>query len=230
MQVKLFSSTHKPCQVMSLAARTCYFENDPLQDPLWKSLATEAEHWNWLVKACLSKGHYSPLEYSQYVFVATDIPMPTVVQIRTHRGLSMQVQSMRYTGRRMGLTEFYSNEQLFYTRTELSRDREGKAGTIPPEVYDKCVSELRQLYVKLCQEGIPNEVARDILPSSYTQNFILSCNLRELFHLFGMRSPKDAQLEVRQVMELMRKAVTQAIPEPIDWYMKHHWGKYKGSF
>ncbi len=142
----------------------------------------------------------------------------------------MQVQSMRYTGKRMGLTEFYSTEHLFSTRVENSCDREGKSEVIAPEVYNKIVNQLRNLYVELCQEGVPQEVARDILPCSYTQNFILSANLRELFHLFGMRSPKDAQLETRVVMELLREAVAVVIPSPIAWYNKKHWGKYRGSF
>jgi flavin-dependent thymidylate synthase len=156
--------------------------------------------------------------------------MPTVVQLRTHRGLSMQVQSMRYTSERI-CNKKLTNEQIFYTRSVGSHARDGSSEIIPLDVQNEYFTNSREMYRKLVKEiKVPPEVARDILPSCYTQNFVLSCNLREMFHVFGMRTPKDAQLEIRELMDSIRVALLEVIPDPIAWYTLHYWAKFRGSF
>jgi thymidylate synthase (FAD) len=230
MKTKIISASSDPYKTMAMAARCCYSEYNPLEDPLFSSLKTETEYWDWLCNACIKRGHYSPLEYSQFTFLCLDVPMTTVVQLRTHRSLSMQVQSMRYTSERICNTNL-TNEQVFYTRNVGSHARDGSSEIIPLDVQDEYFTSSRAMYTKLVKEvKVPPEVARDILPSCYTQNFVLSCNLRELFHVFGMRTPKDAQLEIRELMDSLRVALLEVIPDAMAWYNLNCWGKFKGSF
>jgi thymidylate synthase (FAD) len=228
MKTQLISGTNNPCRTMALAARVCYSEINPLKEELFDN-GREEIYWQWLERACLTKGHYSPLEYCQLTFLCLDVPMPTVVQLRTHRHLSMQVQSMRYTGNRISDMTI-PNSDLFYTRKEQMRDREGKYEVLDDLVYNDVVTSSRLAYKKAVEAGTSHEVARDLLPCSYVQNFVLSCNLRELFHLFTMRSPKDAQFEIRELMTLIKMESLKLVPEAIDWFDKHHWGKFKPTF
>jgi thymidylate synthase (FAD) len=227
----LVSHSILPCRTMALAARTCYSEHSPLEDSLF-SFSEEREesfYWDWLVGACLQKGHYSPLEYCQLTFVCCSVPLPVVVQLRTHRLLSLQVQSMRYTGKRM--TDFtIDSKDLFYSRENRNSDRQGNKEIFDTETLNSVWDSARLQYAKALEQGIPPEVARDILPCSYVQNFVLSCNLRELFHVFNMRSPKDAQLEIRELMLLLKFEALKVVPAAIDWFDKKYWGKYHGSF
>lgn len=210
MKTQLINSTPDPCKTMALAARTCYSETNPLENSIFHNLNSESEYWDWLLSACIKKGHYSPLEYCQVTILATDVPMPTVVQLRTHRQLSMQVQSLRYT--------------------RFDKSTTGFSSRLGNELYTQLTEQAVTNYRQLVESGIPNEIARDILPCSYTQNFILSANLRELFHIFKMRSAMDAQFEIRELVTLMRDSIMETVPDPMQWFTKKHWAKFKGEF
>jgi thymidylate synthase (FAD) len=229
MKTQLISANIQPCKTMAVTARCCYSESNPLNDRLFNLGYNEGQYWEWLVNACLSKAHYSPLEYCQLTFLCTHIPMPTVVQLRTHRGLSMQVQSMRYTSKRI-CNLAISTDSIFYTRQQTSPDRQGLDEIIPKQLQNDIFNSARYAYKGLIEKGVPPEIARDILPSCYTQNFVLSCNLRELFHIFSMRTPKNAQLEIRQLMYLLSEESLKAVPEAIAWYKAKYWGKAHLSF
>lgn len=215
---------------MALAARCCYAEGNPLDDRLFNQDNNETNYWEWLESACINRGHYSPLEYCQLTFLCLNVPVSIVSQLRTHRGLSMQVQSLRYTSERI-CNPAKTNEELFHSRRVESHDRKGFSPMIPQELEDKAFNDARALYKTLVEEmDVSPEVARNILPSCYTQNFVLSCNLRELFHVFSLRTPKDAQLEMRDLMYLLYEQTMLAVPDAMRWFYDKHWGKFKASF
>jgi thymidylate synthase (FAD) len=177
------------------------------------------------------RGHYGPLEHPSLT-LALRADHNTLVQLRTHRvGLSFDVQSMRYSGRRVEAVAdgTLPVEEVFYIRPPGTyRDRQGD----PYTWSDADVEEARSIalssaldYQRLREQGVAEEQARFALITSYLQNAVVTGNLRAWLHLLDVRLKADAQLEIRQLMELVAAQVQRWVPETYAWWQSHRKGK-----
>jgi thymidylate synthase (FAD) len=173
------------------------------------------------------RGHYGPLEHAQIVLNVGWFPHSVMQQARTHRaGISFDVQSMRYTGRRICLAAEgkIDIEEVFYLRPigEYS-DRQGKRYYYTPMIramdLDICRAAAER-YRDLLEAGFAEEHARGILPFDYRQHFVVSFNLRAFLHFLDLRAKLDAQQEIRQLCELMWPHLQGWVPEIAAWYEK----------
>ena len=170
-----------------------------------------------------NRGHWGPLEHPTLsLLLQTD--HNTAVQLRTHRLLSFDMQSMRYTGsriERVAAGELPVGE-VFYTRQPGAyRDRQGCS-------YEWTLDQVARMqvlqhnaaldYSELRAEGVAEEHARYVLPTSYFQNTLITGNARSWLHLLDVRLKADAQYEIRQAMELVDHAIADWIPEIHQWW------------
>jgi thymidylate synthase (FAD) len=153
---------------------------------------------------------------------------------------------MRYTGNRiyefvtrtkeicphdhlLGSPFFNELEQLFYVRpTGFYTDRQGKK-------YEYTREQRREdllhdyytavQYTRKINRGASEEDARGVLSFDFRQHFVVSFSLRALMHFMDLRAKKDAQLEIRQLCELMWPHFEAWTPEVADWYLARRWGK-----
>ena len=65
------------------------------------------------------------------------------------------------------------------------------------------------------------EHARGILPFDYRQHFVVSFSLRAFLHFMDLRAKLDAQLEIRQLCDLMWPHMVAWAPEFAGWYEKN---------
>lgn len=70
------------------------------------------------------------------------------------------------------------------------------------------------------REGLSEEHARDQLPYCLRQHFVVSFNLRSALHFMDLRAKLDAQLEIRQMCELVWPHIVEWAPEVAAWYEK----------
>lgn len=148
-------------------------------------------------------------------------------QARTHRvGVSFDVQSMRYTGERIcrAANRELELEEVFYLRPVGSySDRQGKkyAYTEEQRAIDLalCLAAAER-YRDLLAAGFAEEHARGILPFDYRQHFVVSFTLRALLHFLDLRAKLDAQLEIRQLCDLIWPHLETWAPEFAAWYEK----------
>ncbi|MGQ9837646.1 MAG: FAD-dependent thymidylate synthase [Cyanobacteriota bacterium] len=206
-----------------------------------------------------NRGHYGPLEHPQITFGVGYFPHTVMQQARTHRiGISFDVQSFRYTGQQiadlgkrlletkaggsLGATvrvsgpEALQLEELFYVPWNV---REGKAQTrqgvkvISPLAVEIILEQYRNqaiAYYRLVEEcGVPYEDARNIIGYGIRQHFVVSFNCRSLMHFLDLRAKEDAQLEIRQLCELIWPHFEAWCPHIAAWYRKNRWGKAKLS-
>ena len=177
------------------------------------------------------KGHYGPLEHPQLT-LALKADHNTLMQLRTHRvGCSFDLQSMRYTGRRIeGVASGeIPIEDVFYVRPPGKyRDRQGD----PYEWTEDDVEESLAMslssaidYARLRERGVSEEHARGVLITNYYQNAIVSANLRAWLHLLDVRLKGDAQHEIRCLMELIAAQVQRWVPEIYGWYSENRRSK-----
>lgn len=172
------------------------------------------------------RGHFGPLEHS-HMTLLIQMDHNSMVQLRTHRvGVSFDVQSMRYTGQRIEdvARGRLPVEEVFYVRPPgVYRDRQGDAY----EWTEQQVTRVRTLalnaaqdYADLRAEGVSEEHARYVLPTSYFQNVCLTGNIRSWMHLLDVRSKADAQQEIQWVMDLVAEHFRNWVPEIYRWYEK----------
>ena len=174
------------------------------------------------------RGHFGPFEHAQIMLNVGWFPHSVMQQARTHRvGVSFDVQSMRYTGERIcraadGELEL---EEVFYLRP--IGEYRGRVGN--KYAYTE---EQRKIDLELCQQsaeryrdllrsGFSEEHARGILPFDYRQHFIASFSLRAFLHFMDLRAKQDAQLEIRQLCDLMWPHMVEWAPAFAAWYEKN---------
>ena len=133
---------------------------------------------------------------------------------------------MRYTGDRIirAANDEVDLEEVFYLRPIGDyNDRKGKK-----YVY---TSAERSIDLELCRAaacryrdllaaGFAEEHARGILPFDYRQHFVVSFSLRAFLHFMDLRAKLDAQLEIRELCDLMWPHLVSWAPQFAEWYEK----------
>lgn len=232
-QINTLSATPNPQQTIWLAMHQDYCE-----DYVWdrrEQVPDETTAGQRVIKHLLSggRGHWGPCEHPQIVLATGYFPHSTMQQIRTHRHISVDCQSNRYTGDRIldvvdGKREledvFYlrpggwycdrSGNKYKYTETERQEDLQ--------YIHKGC-----QVYAERVRDGIAKEQARSIIPFDVRQHFVISGNLRTMLHLLDLRWKKDAQPEAQSFAELLFANLQAWCPEISQWYLDNRAHKAK---
>lgn len=226
-KVQLIAATPNPQLCVYAAMHQDYSEG---------FVAADRENWpdeqragEICVKRLLAgeRGHYGPMEHAQIVLNVGWFPHSVMQQARTHRvGVSFDVQSMRYTGQRIAAAAKgdIDLEEVFYLRPVGDyADRKGKRYSYTEQDRNRdlqlCARAAGQ-YRDLLDRGFAEEHARGILPFDYRQHFVVSFSLRAFLHFMDLRAKLDAQLEIRQLCDLMWPHMVSWAPEFAGWYEK----------
>jgi thymidylate synthase (FAD) len=229
-RVEVISKTPNPQQTSWLAMHQDYAEGFVADG----EVPSESNAGEYIVKHCLAgnRGHFGILEHSQIILNCGWFPHSTMQQLRTHRvGISFDVQSGRYTSQRIldVVEEKRSVEEVFYFRPVGNyTDRSGKKYEYTEDdrradlnwCYLAC-----QCYQARIEKGFSEEHARDLIPYSIRQHFVMSVNLRSLMHLLLIRGKKDAQLECQQLCKLILPHFQAWAPNIYDWFIENLWLK-----
>lgn len=176
MKVEVLSATENPVEVISMAAGTCY----------GKCNASKKR-----VETCYHSGHMSVFEHAVVTFRIEGISRACMAQLTRHRLVSFCVESQRYNRYDLSGDEWYVMPGAFDDA----------------ESYSKLMSELGRCYMALIEEaGLKPEDARYLLPEATKTNLVMTCNVRELFHILDMRLDKAAQWEIRNLAKAMYEA------------------------
>jgi thymidylate synthase (FAD) len=231
-RVKLLAATPNPQRTIYAAMHQDYSEGFVFdQQDDWPD---EIRAGEICVKRLLAgeRGHYGPLEHVQIVFNVGWFPHSVMQQARTHRvGVSFDVQSFRYTGDRIckAANGDLDLEEVFYLRPAcVYSDRQGKKyvyGEVERAIDLELCRSAAYRYRDLLAKGISEEHARSILPFDTRQHFVVSFTLRALLHFFDLRAKLDAQLEIRQLCDLMLPYLHAWAPEIAAWYGNTRFGK-----
>lgn len=222
-RVERVAATELPQQVAYIALHTDYAED------FCPSTELPEDNCGVVVVERLLKGdrgHWGPLEHASLT-LALRADHNTLMQLRTHRLGSFDLQSMRYTGARIEQVARGERpvEDIFYVRPAGTyRDRQGDPYTWGDVDIDAALAialSSAHDYRALRQRGISEEQARSVLITSYYQNAVVTFNARSWLHLLEMRLKADAQWEMRVLMELIERQVQRWIPEVHAWWAQH---------
>ena len=226
-RVDLIAATPNPQQCVYAAMHQDYSED---------FVAGDRENWPDETRAgeiCIKRlvagdrGHFGPFEHALIMLNVGWFPHSVMQQARTHRvGVSFDVQSMRYTGERIcrAADGALDLEEVFYLRPVGEyRARVGNKYAYTEEQrsidLEHCQRSAER-YRDLLRSGFSEEHARGILPFDYRQHFIASFSLRAFLHFMDLRAKQDAQLEIRQLCDLMWPHMVEWAPEFAAWYEK----------
>ena len=185
MNVKLIDRTG--LRAAALAAKTCIGRADDGKD------MNAGEVAGFLKRAILQTGHESVLEHVVYVFEVTGLSRACLQQLARHRHISLSVKSTRWALEKHG---------DYYTPPAFGDDFIGKE-----DFKADAESAIRNAREMMRSYG--NDVAKYLLPECVTTDLILTVNLRELRHIYKLRTGRTAMLEFQH----LAKALVACLPE-----------------
>ncbi len=234
-RAEILRATPNPQQLVWAAMHQDYSEEFVIDEIA--SFPSEIDGGERIVKHLLKgdRGHFGCIEHATIVFAIGGFPHSVMQQLRTHRITSFDVQSGRYTGQRFVdvVSDKRTVEEVFYLRpVGHYSDRQGKRYFYSPEQraadLDWCAMACER-YAQRIDEGLSEEHARGVMPFDFRQHFVMSCNARSLMHILDLRAKSDAQLEIRQLCEMLMTHFHHWMPAIARWYESSRLGKARLS-
>lgn len=203
LRVTLLSPTSNPIAIIGTAAKLCYSDKDP--EDIYDHISSIQS--KMMIDKLEESGHLSPLEHVQFTFAVSGVSRVLLAQLTRHRIASFSVRSQRYV-----------NESAFdYIIPQSIKDSEKAL-----EIYEHEMSYLTVVYDQLVDAIVESEMqkrkldgsaidtitklkkkaqedARYVLPNACETKLIVSMNVRELHHFFGLRCCNRAQAEIREM-------------------------------
>jgi len=169
------------------------------------------------VKSLIKRGHCSPVEFGTIMFEMTT-SRDVMAELTRHRVASFAIESQRYVdesaedgGIRFIKPLFYIPRNHEFTESEYS-DGTLKNWRISMSWEDH-MQRAESTYNYLINiEGAKNQDARKVLPNSTACKIMMSVNLRELLHIYDLRSSPAAYPEMRELMRLLKIEVDKVLP------------------
>ena len=144
------------------------------------------------LKTLIQRGHESVLEHVVYVFEVTGLSRACLQQLARHRHISLSVKSTRWALDKHG--DYYEPPEINNMQYAATFDQYADAGI-------DAAMEMKRTY--------GNDVAKYLLPECVVTDLILTVNLRELRHIYKLRTGKTAMLEFQH----LAKALVACLPE-----------------
>lgn len=144
------------------------------------------------LKTLIQRGHESVLEHVVYVFEVTGLSRACLQQLARHRHISLSVKSTRWALDKH--VEYYVPPGLTPLQQESFKDW--------AEFGINAAAEMKWV----TQE---NDTAKYLLPECVTTDLILTVNLRELRHIYKLRTGRTAMLEFQHLV----KALVACLPD-----------------
>ncbi|MDY7081816.1 MAG: FAD-dependent thymidylate synthase, partial [Halobacteria archaeon] len=109
MEVKIIEATPNPEETACMAARNDYMTEwigDRSFEGVMESVEgdTIEEKKETLIKHLMRRGHYGPFEHPHATFSVKGVSRITMAQITRHRHATFDIQSLRYTEPKLGVT------------------------------------------------------------------------------------------------------------------------------
>lgn len=188
-------------RLIELAGRNCWDSFSKMTDESYKQF----------VENLRKREHESPLEFGHIMFeIVTS--RDVMAELTRHRIASFCIRSQRYVDEsKTGDIEFI--RPLFYKEEPDNpdcayADKQFSASMM----WQDQMENIEQSYKSMRTIGIRNEDARKVLPNSTVTKIMMKVNLRELLHIYKLRSSKAAYPEIRECMRLLKIEVDKVLP------------------
>lgn len=179
-------------------ARTCYRSEDKITE--------DGKSAEQLVRALTNAGHGAMLEHAT-------ISMRYLSNIAAYKDLTRQrmasyaVESTRWCSYNNGK---FGSEIKFLDPIEIPKD------TIKYQVWLNAMQQAEKNYMDMASMGAKPDELSLVLPQSTAAEFVITANLREWAHIFGLRAVGHSRPCVRQIMQTTLEMLHKEIPIVFD--------------
>ena len=186
---------------IEIAGRNCWRSEGRITEDSYKPF----------IDSLLKRGHGSPLEFGG-IMLELVTSRDVMAEITRHRIASFAIQSQRYVDESAtGDIEFirplfYKEEPDDIMHPSLDKDY------VASRIWRYTMNDIETSYKRLREVGMRNEDARKVLPNSTVTRIMMYVNLRELLHLYRLRSAPSAYPEMRECMRLLKIEVDKVLP------------------
>ena len=168
-------------KLVEAATRTCYKSED-------KSTERTAEP---LIRKCIKRGHHTLLEYVN-VIVRFICSRGISHELVRHRHISVAQESTRYVSYENKEIEVIQPYWMSDETVELLYRGEAYLAQKKEHVQAHCwytaMTRACDSYMALLAADLPPQAARGVLPNDIKTEMVVSVNVRELRHIFKLRS------------------------------------------
>lgn len=187
-------------KLIEQAGRTCYQSSHRITE-------TSAEPF---VEMIIKRGHESVLEHG----VIT-------VRVITNRGVSHELVRHRIGSYSQESTRFcnYGSNDVLFIDPRIGFKYHKKLSEFPDDTKDYIANVMEESYAKseesykrLLEEGIPPEIARDVLPNGLKTDIVITYNLRQWREFFRQRTAEVAHPEMREITLPLLERFKELLP------------------
>jgi len=207
-------------KTIEAAARTCYKS---------EGVITETSYSDFVRKMVQVKKHESVIEHSSFT-IRFIIDRGISHELVRHRLAAFSQESTRYvnySGDKTGghcqfiiplWAELQEGEYQYVTSEGLLVDMNSSEKPVKIENLGACGWLGAMQYAEDSYNGLIDlkwrpEQARSVLPNSTKTEVVMTCNARELRHVFRMRTSPHAHPQIREVMVPLLGEFQQHLPE-----------------
>lgn len=189
------------------AGRNCWRSEEKITDDSYKKFIANLRN----------RGHESPLEFGEImldIMTSRDI----LAEITRHRLASFAVESQRYVNESKDDGGIKFIKPLFYVPFDpyydygLHRGAERDSSYEASRLWEDAMELAEDEYNRMTALGMRNQDARKVLPNSTACRIMMKINLRELLHIYALRSSSAAYPEMRELMRLLKIEVDKVYP------------------
>ena len=183
-------------KLIELAGRTCYKSHD---------LITPDSAKNFVSKIA-QRGHESVIEHYNIT-----------VRFFCNRGFTHELVRHRLAAYSQESTRSCNyNKDKFGNEITVIKPFEVEEGTKEYELWLEAMQNAEKSYMAMIENGSKPENARGVLPIDIKTEIVITANIREWKHIFGLRTSKAAHPSMRELMIPLLKDFQASIPVLFD--------------
>ena len=201
MKVTLVSWTNDMVRVVAAAYRTCV---GPIRFPQEFNDAEAAEIFDFVLRGA----HTPSLETASMTFAIEGLSRVVSHQIVRHR---VGVSFSQMTQRAVSLEDF-ADKKFYITPPEIA-----EGGVAVKDSYEEAMLHCQNIYKFMVASGVPEEIARYVIPSAVKTNIYMTANFQALRHICGQRLCLKMQGEMVDLVSKIRDAVAGEFPVMADY-------------
>lgn len=189
---------HEIAKVLEQVARTCYKSHDKTTD--------DGESAIRILQTLANSGHGAMFEhYSITMRYVSNIA--AYKDLTRHRHGSYAIESTRWCNYNKGK---FGSEIKFLDPIEIPKD------SLKYQVWLNSMEQAEKNYMALASMGAKPDELSLVLPQSTAAEFVITANLREWNHIFGLRAVGHSRPCVQQIMQPTLELFHKEIPIVFD--------------
>lgn len=188
---------------IEIAGRNCWRSEEKITEDSYRRF----------LETLRTKCHESPMEFGDIMYGITT-SRDVMAELTRHRLASFAIESQRYVNESKGEGGIKFIRPLFYKEFDpyysynIMQDKAYEAS----RKWDDAMELAEDAYNQLIDMGMKNQDARKVLPNSTSCKIIMKVNLRELLHIYDLRSSPAAYPEMRELMRLLKIETDKVLP------------------